>query len=144
MISDQRLRIKVTEELCQGCLSCMTICSLVKESYASLSSGRVQVRLSPFDGKHRIIICRHCPKAACVEACPEEAMIRDSEGLVVIDQQRCTACGACADACPFEAVFLDPITERMVKCDLCGRAPQCVDACPTGALVVRLLSDRGS
>ena len=45
---------------------------------------------------------------ACVEACPEGALMRTPEGIRPTGQ--CRACGACADACPALAM------------EICGRA----------------------
>jgi len=133
----RKIRIKVNRNVCSGCLSCMTVCSMVNESYASLSGARVQVELNPFGGTHQITICQQCTKAACVEACPEGAITRHPVGYLVVDYERCTACQACIEACPFGAIFWNPISEKVIKCELCHGDPQCVQACPTGALTVR-------
>ena len=135
------IRIKVDPQICSGCLSCMTTCSMVNESYASLSAARVQVSLHPFDGLHQITVCRQCAKAYCLEACPEGAIHREPGGCVLVDYDRCTTCRACIEACPFGAMFWNPISERVFKCELCHGDPQCVHACPTGALTIRTVPD---
>ncbi|NLN76348.1 MAG: 4Fe-4S binding protein [Armatimonadetes bacterium] len=48
--------------------------------------------------------CTGC--AACVEACPVEA-ITIADDLAVVDADTCTDCGACVDACPTEAISMD-------------------------------------
>mgnify|MGYP005859928775 CR=1 FL=1 len=133
----ERILIKVREDLCSGCLSCMTTCSMVNELYASLSGSRVQVELSPFEGEHKIVICKQCTKAFCAEACPENAISRHPDGYLVVDYELCTACKACIEACPFDAMFWNPISEKVIKCEMCGGNPQCVEACPTGTLTVQ-------
>lgn len=130
------MSIKVNQEICNGCLSCMTICSMVNESYVSLSGARVQVELSPLDGQHQISICRQCAEARCAEACPVEAITRDPAGYLTIDYDRCTSCQACVQACPFHAIFWNPISDKVIKCELCHGQPQCVSACATGALTI--------
>ena len=135
----KRICIKVNRHVCSGCLSCMTTCSMVNESYASLVAARIQVALSPFGGTHKINICRQCAKAACLEACPEGALTRAPDGCLVIDYDRCTGCRACIEACPFDAIFWNPISEQVIKCELCHGDPQCVQACPTGALVIQIV-----
>lgn len=40
---------------------------------------------------------------ACVEACPEKAIIPDPRTGLAPDRSRCTGCGTCADACPANA-----------------------------------------
>ena len=138
----EKIRIKVDRHICSGCLSCMTTCSMVNESYASLAGSRVQVGLRPFGGTHEIVVCRQCAIAGCQEACPEEAIARDASGCLIVDYDRCTACLACIEGCPFGAMLWNPISERVIKCELCHGDPQCVQACPSGALSIRVVSDR--
>lgn len=66
--------------------------------------------------------------------CPVEAIHRNDEGIVCIDQDRCIGCGTCVRYCPIGMVFLDPGTRKAYKCELCQGDPLCVAACPTGAL----------
>lgn len=133
-----KISIQVKRNLCSGCLSCTTICSMVNEGYASLTAGRVQVTLSPFGGVHNIIICRQCPQPLCVEACPQEAISRHKDGFIVIDHDRCTGCKSCIEACPVHAIFWNPISDQVIKCELCGGEPACVPICPTGALSIKI------
>ncbi|MCL2148474.1 MAG: 4Fe-4S binding protein [Methanomassiliicoccaceae archaeon] len=39
---------------------------------------------------------------ACVDACPEGAIVCDD--VAVIDQDKCIDCGACVDECPSDAI----------------------------------------
>jgi Fe-S-cluster-containing dehydrogenase component len=112
---------------------------MVNESYASLSAARLQVDLSPFEGLHQIRICRQCSNAACVEACGKGAIVRDTNGYLVVDYDLCDDCRECVAACPFDAMFWNPISGKVIKCELCGGDPECVDACPTGALTTRIV-----
>jgi anaerobic carbon-monoxide dehydrogenase iron sulfur subunit len=133
------IRIKINRNLCSGCLSCMTTCSMANESYTSPAAARIQVRLHPFGTTHEIVLCRQCTRAHCLEACPEHAITRDERGALAIDVDRCTGCRACIDACPFEAVIWNPIAGEVAKCELCGGDVPCIEACPTGALAIRIM-----
>ncbi|GLP97095.1 DMSO/selenate family reductase complex B subunit [Paraferrimonas sedimenticola] len=87
------------------------------------------------------ISCNHCNKPACVEACPTGAMAkRETDGLVLVDQEVCIGCEMCAKACPYDAPQIDNERNVMTKCDGCydriaeGLKPSCVDSCPLRAL----------
>jgi len=45
--------------------------------------------------------CDICGK--CIEACPENAIIRNQE-IITIDSSRCTLCKRCLDVCPLDAI----------------------------------------
>ena len=81
--------------------------------------------------------CRHCAKAPCIDACPEKAMTKRSDGIVLIDSELCTGCMVCAEACPFGTIQLNPKTQIVEMCTLCvhrvdaGLEPACVCACPS-------------
>ena len=87
-------------------------------------------------------MCAHCADAACMRACPENAIVRRPDQLVLIDPQKCTGCGACADACYFDdVIYMNQELKLAQKCTGCvhlldnGRTqPRCVEACPTDAL----------
>lgn len=87
------------------------------------------------------IACNECADPACVKVCPTKAHFkRESDGLVLIDEEKCIGCGACAQACPYGAPVLDETAHKMHKCDACadrlaqGLLPICVEACPQRAI----------
>ena len=80
--------------------------------------------------------CLHCVNPSCMNACPEEAISKSaSEGLVLVDETLCSACGVCGEACPFGIPQFGD-NGIMQKCDLCcdhplvRSIPPCVDTCP--------------
>ena len=84
--------------------------------------------------------CLHCGKPACVEVCPAKAISkRPEDGIVVVDQTKCTGCRSCSAACPFHVPQYGR-TGRMQKCNFCiprleqGKQPSCVATCPGEAL----------
>lgn len=87
-------------------------------------------------------LCNHCENAACMAACPADAIVRREDGLVLIDPARCTGCGACREACPYDVIYYNEELGICQKCTGCAhlldagyRLPRCVENCPTDALV---------
>jgi Fe-S-cluster-containing dehydrogenase component len=81
-----------------------------------------------------------------VPVCPTGASYkRKSDGLVLIDYDKCIGCNYCSWACPYGVRELDEKEKVMKKCTLCvdrindenladeQRKPACVLACPTNA-----------
>ncbi len=87
------------------------------------------------------LACLHCVDAACVTACPADAIKkRPEDGVVLVDREACTGCQSCLEACPFQVPQFGK-DGTMQKCDLCtnepvlaGGVPPCVSTCPTKAL----------
>jgi Fe-S-cluster-containing dehydrogenase component len=101
--------------------------------------------------------CLHCDNAACVTVCPTGASYkRQTDGIVLVDEDRCMGCGLCAWACPYGAREMDPVDGVMKKCTLCvdridnlnmpqaEREPACVRACPAKARHFGDLNDPSS
>ena len=87
--------------------------------------------------------CGHCETPMCYGVCPTGAITkRDDDGVVVIDQEKCTGCKACIEACPYGAPQFVESLNVVQKCDMCidlieqGEQPACVAICPQRALEV--------
>jgi electron transport complex protein RnfB len=86
----------------------------------------------------------------CVRACQFDAMSMGEDGLPVIFEEKCTACGKCVDACPRDILELHPLTQNILvycrsldgpkaarklcknACIACGI---CARACPDGIVM---------
>jgi Fe-S-cluster-containing dehydrogenase component len=90
--------------------------------------------------------CLHCDTPACVTVCPTGASYkRASDGIVLVDEDKCIGCKLCSWACPYGAREYSEVDGVMKKCTLCvdriynehipeaQRQPACVQACPTRA-----------
>ena len=133
-------------DLCHGCQACEIAC---KQEH-SLPVGPRWIHAMPYGPRpvgNKLVLtfkstrCMHCARPPCMPACPVDAISKRADGIVLIDEELCIACGACVEACPFEAPQFNPEKNTVEKCNLCvhrvdaGLKPACVRACPTGALV---------
>lgn len=138
----------VRAKLCTACKTCELQCAIAhsrtKNLYEAISeSPQPEARIGLKKEKRAIVpvICSHCERPPCVEACPEKALYKDGEAApTLLDASKCTGCGLCIEACPVGALQMDREGKIILKCDQCvermeaGLLPACVSGCPTGAL----------
>ena len=89
--------------------------------------------------------------ADCALVCPFEAIAIGPDGLPVVDEKKCTACGNCIKACPKGLYVLIPVASAYyVKCSSkdpggvtakvcssgCIGCMKCVKPCPNAAVAV--------
>lgn len=133
---------------CIGCNACLTAC----RQWHNVKPGPTKwVRVYQWEEGsfpdikvHTLpIMCFHCHQAACLAACPNEAIYKDEQfGAVLADASKCTGNRKCFDACPYGAPQFetDHRDEIMTKCNMCidrlhdGLAPICVLSCSLRAL----------
>ena len=95
------------------------------------------------------LICMHCEDPICLKFCPLDAISKRSDGIIVIEKERCNGCGICAHVCPYGALYINP-EGKADGCDFCadrldaGLPPKCVEECPSdkrGAIMFGDLDD---
>ena len=128
---------------CVGCRACTTACQMQNdlESYERwLRVQEVEGGKFPSATKSFLTVqCQHCDKAPCISVCPVSANYKRTDGIVMIDEERCVGCKYCIVACPYQARIFNEERGVAQKCWLCykrvekGVAPACVVACPAGA-----------
>ena len=124
--------ISATAEKCVGCGICEIVCSAEKEKAFNPKIGRIRwVRIQPIIDT--ALTCRLCETPPCVRSCPRDALIQQENGVIEVDETKCTGCGWCIQACDFGAIVTHPI-KKVVICDLCNGDPVCVKYCPKDAL----------
>ena len=136
---------------CTGCFACVVACKDWHDVPAGPASWRRVVSIE--QGKFPEVFvaylstsCYHCAVAACIPACPVQAISkRGSDGVVIVDGEKCLGkndCGMfCKDACPYSAPqFGAEDNAKMEMCNFCldrlaeNKAPICVAACPMRAM----------
>lgn len=106
--------------------------------------------------KGKFYYCQHCPpeSAPCMDKCSSlgHYALKEVDGVIVIDPDRCTGCGECEIACRNSAtggIWVDPQTKKAVKCDfsclnLRGvQKPPCVTYCKMHAMTTTVSEDSG-
>ncbi len=87
--------------------------------------------------------CMHCNDPSCVSACIVGALVKQPDGAVTYDVDKCIGCRYCMVACPFQIPayeYHNPLTPEVRKCTFCfdyvknGQLPACAQVCPREAI----------
>jgi Fe-S-cluster-containing dehydrogenase component len=149
--------------LCDGCDDCVVVC---RDNHM-IAPDREWIRIyrmrdSPKTAPYWFPKpCYHCDNPPCTKVCPVGATFKRSDGLVLIDSERCIGCRFCMAACPYSARVFNwsrsdalngdshrdggghRVTRRVgtvEKCDFCadtlpnGKMLHCVSVCSMGAI----------
>jgi len=117
---------------CSGCRRCEIACSLFHEKRVWPEASRIRVFMF-VPGTDFPHFCAQCEGYPCVGACPTNALsVNNETSAVLVDPEKCSACGQCIDACPGRIPHMHPKENHILICDLCGGDPQCVKACQEG------------
>lgn len=90
---------------------------------------------------YRPHICMHC--GYCIDVCPQKAIYRRDDGLVIIDPDKCTGCQTCVSRCPYDAIYFNKDLLVSQKCTGCAHLlddgweqPRCAVNCPNEAIKI--------
>ena len=132
----------IDHESCWGCRTCEVACKQEIRSpdgvrlIKVLEDGPQIIEGKP-DFTFRVTVCQHCDEPACVEVCPEDAISKRDDNIVILNEDKCIGCGLCVDECPYDAIAFDSERGVAQKCNLCfhrvdnGLIPACADnVCP--------------
>jgi Fe-S-cluster-containing dehydrogenase component len=149
---------------CDGCGKCITACSKMHfvppdRQWIKVLRMQESEKTAPYFFPQP---CYHCDNPPCTKVCPVDATFKRSDGVVLIDNDRCIGCRFCMAACPYgarsfnwgepenpPAALLQPYSPEqgfprrigtVEKCDFCpdmaekGMLPACTAACPMNAI----------
>ena len=132
---------------CLNCKACLIACQQRNAVPYGLSRNWVRETpdtASPSGWRYQPGACMHCGEPSCVDACPTHATYKAEDGVVMVDETRCIACGSCTATCTagnltkFNVRKLQTLVRRgeyagvrkeLEKCMLCGK---CRLVCPRG------------
>ena len=169
-----RYGIVVDLNRCTGCMTCVLACKEENLTPPNVWWDKVLEIEGPSLDYITYVryACMHCDDPPCVAACPEKAIYKRADGIVIIDQAKCQGHGECRKACPYGVIDINPDEDyfaspkppyqdtgepfrfhppgKASKCTLCvhriekGRQPACVEACPSKAMIFGDLNDPAS
>ncbi|MGE0001295.1 MAG: 4Fe-4S dicluster domain-containing protein [Fimbriimonadaceae bacterium] len=169
-----RLSMLIDLTRCIGCDACTVACKQENGTPMDVFFARVlNVEAGRYPQVKRLyipVLCNHCENPPCLKACPNKAIVKRQDGIVLIDQDRCRGTGACVSACPYGNIILQPSEDWYLdeevpyerdyvkprlksgvarKCTYCahrvdeGLDPACVVACPTEARIFGDMDEEG-
>ena len=149
---------------CDGCKKCTAACQAEHELPQNFEWIKV-FEVQDKQGRQYFMPrpCFQCENAPCLRVCPVAATFRDSEGVVLVDQDKCIGCRMCMAACPYGARYFNyadppkpshpfqhptpefPVPQQkgtVGKCMFCvhrtedGKLPACAEACGMQAIYI--------
>lgn len=96
--------IAIEPSRCVACGTCRAACS---EGHRKAGL-QAQPRLALYESRDVVasLTCHHCEAAPCLKVCPVNAIRKDDDGCLRVDERRCIGCRLCAIACPFGAIHM--------------------------------------
>ena len=152
----RKFELSIDSNLCWGCRTCEVACKQENRApdgvqLISVRENGPKIRGDQAEYLFQVNLCRHCVDPPCADACPEEAITKRNDGIVVMDYDLCTGCQACIDECPYDAITFDHDKDIAQKCNLCyhrvdqGLIPACADnVCLAHCIEFKLIEELGN
>jgi len=144
MTKKNRKIIICDTEKCNGCRLCEYACVAYQDKSLNLRHSRIRVvRIEPVF--NAAMSCVLCDEPDCVNGCPTQAIVYDKKKkIIVIDSDKCDACGLCIERCKFGSITLALRKPDAFVCDYCHEhdEPQCVKYCPKDALSYKRANEK--
>ncbi len=151
----KRYGMLINLDRCTGCYACQVTC---KAEY-DIPFGTFRCRVETYQsGSYPHVrkfflprLCNHCDNAPCIESCEEKALYKNQDGVIIINNNKCTGCRVCYEKCPYDAIEISSFTGQAEKCDFCyerrvikGLLPVCAASCMGKAFTFGDINDEKS
>ncbi|WP_419767533.1 4Fe-4S dicluster domain-containing protein [Arcobacter sp.] len=135
----------IDAQKCVGCHACEVACK--QEFKAPLGYFRTMTMYLDSGTFPKVkrdflpLMCRQCNEALCLKACTKGAISKEN-GIVKIDESKCTGCKDCIKFCSIGAIYVNPFTNIAEKCNLCehrleqGLQTACEATCVANAITI--------
>ena len=94
----------IDQSKCVGCDHCVLACKAHNDVSPDMAWSRIVETGQKGDKETFLpIACMQCADAPCAHICPVGATYQRSDGIVMMDYDRCIGCRYCEMACPYDA-----------------------------------------
>ena len=151
----KRWGVGVNLDRCIGCYACITACKQENNVSLGVFFNRVfkigpRGKIPKVEFHYIYRMCMHCERPPCLEGCPEGAISKREDGIVLLERDKCSGCEECIKACPYGVFSFNSELKVVEKCNFChhridvGKEPACINACVAEVFTFGDLSDSKS
>jgi len=137
------MRFVIDVGKCIDCGGCWVACKDINDVETGIERIRIVTLNEGKTGEKSVPIqCFHCDHPACMLVCPQKAITKRDDGIVLVNQDKCVGCRYCLWACPYGTPQFKKMGSVMEKCTYCveridsGLRPACGGFCATKAIFV--------
>ncbi|MGB0618815.1 MAG: NAD(P)-binding domain-containing protein [Myxococcota bacterium] len=104
--------LMIDETLCVRCDNCEKACAETHGGVSRLNrEAGATYMTSAGSALHLPTACQHCENPKCMTDCPPDALNRDPNGEVWINDETCIGCGNCEAYCPYDVIKMAKVDD---------------------------------
>ena len=105
--------LMIDETLCVRCDNCEKACGETHGGVSRLNrEAGATYMTSAGSALHLPTACQHCENPKCMTDCPPDALNRDPNGEVWINDETCIGCGNCEAYCPYDVIKMAKVDDE--------------------------------